>query len=187
MKKLIAPLMIVATLLAAAAAGAYTFNDVKIEKWTGSGSKSAVVVVDFGAKSYAFGVYWDGELTGTGALNMLSAGAGLGVEIGPKWGLVNGLRYDGYYHFSDTDEYDPTASWWQYWTSSNGETWTSPDYGSSSRILTDGAWDGWGWSPPWPDQGSAPVTPVPEPASIIALCSMIGFAGSAKLLRLRRP
>lgn len=187
-RKMIAA-MAPAMLLAGVAAHAYSFNDVNIEQWVGSGSKSAVVVVDFGPASYAFGVRWDGTMSGRQALEAIDQATTLTAEFGESWGGTNLISYNGYSNYSDTDTYDPTVWWWEYWNSTDGETWNSSWVSSGSRMLTDGAWDGWGWSPPWPAQGNPPATPtsaVPEPSSIVALLSMIGFAGSARLLGLRR-
>jgi len=186
LRRLIAPLAIVATLLAAEA-GAYTFNDAKIDQWVGTGAKSAVIVVDFGTASYAFGLNWNDVMNSRLALETIAANTTLQVEIGPKWGMVNGIGYAGHYLYSDTDEYDPTAWGWNYFTSSDGKNWDLGQVAATSRILTNGSWDGWVWAPPWPQVATPPVTPtVPEPASLSVLCSMIGLAGSFKLLRLRR-
>lgn len=188
MRKLIAPLMIVATLLAAAAAGAYTFDEARIEEWVGTGSNSSVIVVDFGSASYAFGLNWTDVMNSRLALETIAANTTLQVEIGPKWGMVNGIRYAGHYWYSNNDEYDPTAWGWNYFISNDGQNWDLGQVAATSRILSNGSWDGWVWAPPYPQVATPPVTPtVPEPTSIVALCSMIGFAGSVKLLRLRRP
>lgn len=47
-------------LVAVQAANAYTFDDVIVEYWAGSGANEAMMVVDFGSgENYAFGYRWD--------------------------------------------------------------------------------------------------------------------------------
>jgi hypothetical protein len=144
------------------------------------------MVVDFGEKSFAFGYNWDGVKTGKQMLIDIADATALDVSFGSKYGLTQGISYGQYSLSYDSDTYDPDnpSSWWEYWVSDDGQSWTSYWDGCSNRELVDGGWDGWGWSPPWPGVGSAPNAPiVPEPTSILALTSLIGLAASTRLLR----
>jgi hypothetical protein len=68
--------------------------------------------------------------------------------------FVDGIDYLGHYNSG----YGGGANWWHYWIKDVGETaWTSPLYGMSSRIVSDGDMDGWIYGRD---------TPVPEPATI---------------------
>ncbi|MCL5104948.1 MAG: PEP-CTERM sorting domain-containing protein [Armatimonadetes bacterium] len=90
-----------------------------------------------------------------------------------------------------------TAGYWSYNTIDGRETfstslldWGYALAGFTGRPLENNSWDWWSYSPApdWfggnPDSPVA-ATAVPEPSSIMALCSLIGFAGSVKLLRSR--
>ncbi len=190
MKKMIAILAPV-MMFAGAAANAYNFSDVKIEQWVGGGSKSAVVVVDFGTKSYAFGYKWEGTKSGADMMvdiNSANIGMVLSYSIDPAFGIfVSDIAYN------NQAKRATTGMWpgWNYYNSPDGAAWSSSWIGATDTILTNGSWDAWNYTgfdpitymPTAPD----PVTPtVPEPSSVTALCSLIGLAGSAKLLSFRR-
>ena len=71
--------------------------------------------------------------------------------------FVDGILYLGHYNSG----YGGGANWWHYWIKDAGETeWTSPSYGRSSRVVSDGDMDGWIYGRD---------TPVPEPATIALL------------------
>ena len=58
-----------------------------------------------------------------------------------------------------------------FFTSSDGMTWTSSGVGTAGRYLTDGDWDGFAcgdWLPDW-SFSATPVTPVPEPMTLSLL------------------
>jgi hypothetical protein len=168
----------------AAAAGALTFDEVLIETWVGAGSSDALMVIDFGLASFAFGYRFDGAKTGFEMANDIATATDLDIVDNTEYGghLIDTFSYHGYYLSYDSHNWSDTH-WWEYWTSPDGEAWTSSWVGCGDRVLTDGAWDGWTWSPAWPEVGTAPDVPlVPEPSSLVAMCSFVGLA-TGKLLR----
>ncbi|MGC8861299.1 MAG: hypothetical protein ACP5R5_00840 [Armatimonadota bacterium] len=185
MKKL-ATLMLIGGIIATCSvpAGALTFDQVLIESWCGTGSNQAVLVVDFGPASFAFGYRFDGPATGWDMLSTTADQTDLDITVDMTWGspFITGISYHGYSGYYDSQNWQ-TSNWWEYWTSSDGETWSSSWVGCGDRALSDGAWDGWTWSPPWPATGTPPDVPVvPEPSSLNAICFLVGLAG-VKLLR----
>ena len=185
--RILAPLM----LFAGVAANAYNFSDAKIENWVGSGSNSAVVVVDFGTKSYAFGYNWEGTKSGADMMvdiNAANVGMVMSYSTDPQFGIfVSEIAYH------NQPKRATTGLWpgWNYYNSTDGQAWSSSWIGASDTILTNGSWDAWNYTGFDPKTYAAtapdPVTPVvPEPSSIMALCSLTGLAGSAKLLSFRR-
>lgn len=171
----------------ASASPALTFDDIKIETWVGSGASRSVFVVDFGPESFAFGYNFDGAKTGLDMLNCIADNTELTFGDDTQFGghIINSIGYGGYLLSYNSAVWDPTSHYWEYWTSANGTEWTSSWVGLHERALTDGAWDGWTFSPPWDPNvpSTSPDVPVPEPSAILALCSLIGLAGSTKLLR----
>lgn len=107
-------------------------------------------------------------------------------------------------HAADADDHYKegwmTAGYWSYNIIDNREDFcnTSTDWGWSAegfriRPLVNNSWDWWafgaaeaGWDCGAPDSPVAAQAPVPEPTSLAAICSLIGLASSARLLRLRR-
>ncbi|MCX6344842.1 MAG: hypothetical protein NT018_07190 [Armatimonadetes bacterium] len=190
MKRMIA-ILIPVMMFAGVAANAYNFGDVKIEQWVGGGSNSAVVVVDFGSKSYAFGYNWEGTKSGADMIvdiNSANIGMVLSYSIDPAYGIfVSDIAYN------NQAKRATTGLWpgWSYYNSTDGESWSGSFTGASDRTLVNGTWDAWNYTgfDPITYMATAPdpVTPmVPEPSSIMTLCSLIGLAGSAKLLSFRR-
>lgn len=177
-------------LTAACGALAYTLNDVLISGTYGTGTENtSVVVIDFGTKSYAFAYNYDGVKSGADAIiDLDTAGIGVDVTYDLTWGLwVSDIAY----HNQAVRE--TTGDWpgWAYYTSENGREWSSSGVGAADRMLSNGSWDAWnytGWDSAYMPTAPNPVTPaVPEsPALLLALYSLIGLAGSAKLLRSRR-
>lgn len=181
MRLIIVALTLSVLLVLPLAAGAYVFDgkDVNVEYWTGTGANQALCLVDFGANSYAFGYQWDGAASGYDMIKSISDNGPVDVTF--TYGtFVDGVAYNG----DNQSGYNGGENWWHYWVSSDGVAWDSPwDYGAADRVLTNGAWDGWVYG-----NALAPRMPgaVPEPSSIMALFSLIGLSGSAKLLRSRR-
>lgn len=139
---------------------------VEIEYWAGSGSNEAVVVIDFGTDSYAFGYKWDGGTTYGKDLMDAVAGAG-SFGYTESGGFLNTISYDTY---SNVGENGWPADWWSYFTSTDGQSWALADVGFALRELSDGDWDGWAHqtTADWPP-AHLPVTPIPEPAAIALL------------------
>ncbi len=170
--------------LCAASAGALTFDQVLVETWVGTGANEALLVVDFGPASFAFGYRFDGQKTGFDMISDIAAATDLDFNDNTEYGghLIDMFSYQGYYLSYDSHTWSNTH-WWEYWTSPDGEAWASSWVGCGDRVLSNGAWDGWTWSPSWPEVGTAPDVPlVPEPSPLVAMCSFVGLAG-AKLLR----
>lgn len=171
----------------ASASAALTFDDIQIETWVGSGTNKSVLVVDFGPESFAFGYNFDGAKSGWDMISDVAANTDLEIAHNIQFGgpVVYSIGYHGYLLSYDSLNYDPDnpSHWWEYWTSPDGAVWQSSWVGCQDRELADGAWDGWTFSPPWPNPSTPPHAPVPEPSSVLALCSLIGLAGSTKLLR----
>ncbi|MEX0776422.1 MAG: PEP-CTERM sorting domain-containing protein [Phycisphaeraceae bacterium] len=63
----------------------------------------------------------------------------------------------------------------------DGQTWISSPEGASTRMLSDGYYDGWSWASgsAFPD---APVTPIPEPVSL----AMLGMGATLLMFRRRK-
>jgi len=186
MKKIIAAVLMVCAMLIAPAAGyGYTFGQVIVEDWTGTGPNEAMCVVDFGGgDSYAFGYRWDGVATGENMLVALDSDTALTVDYSyhPTFGFaVDGISYDGHqievsagwdpyypaYWWSGNTEYDEDIydENWQYVETithpavpGDGKNWLYAPLGASSRELADGLWDGWTQGFNW--VADAPVTPV---------------------------
>ena len=188
------------------------FNGVQVEVdyWTGSGSNSALLVVDWNdgiePQGLAWGFKWNGEVTGRVMLDAINAESDRFFEVyDATWtagtSTVYGLGYDvdddggsfvstargvetGYATDSD-DHYQEgwfVAGFWAYNQSINGTDWAYGGYGIADRILSDGDWDGLSFaaSPTWSD--TIPDAPiVPEPITL----ALLGFGGI--LMRRRKP
>lgn len=172
-------------LLASSSAPALTFGDVVVSESYGSGSNSALCIVDFGTKSFAFRYSFSGAQTGLDmALALDMPNTGLDVmytDWGPGYGVfIDDFAYQGQAKRETTGVYPG----WAYWTSSDGVNWTTSPVGCSQRSLSNGSWDAWtytGFDPnTWLPSDPGPVTPVPEPSSLAALCTMLGMAGLIK-------
>lgn len=146
---------------------------VNVEYSAGSGQNGAMMVVDFGASSYAFEYHWDGAANG---FQMISAIADAGSLD------MTSVYYDGVGNFVSTISYGgqtmgaagwPT-DWIGYFVSTDGQAWSDPGVGAEARTLAGGDWDGWALqtSSAWPP-ANTPTTPVPEPGTL-ALCAMGG-------------
>lgn len=189
-KILIAITLALAFTSSAAFAASWTSSDIKLSATLGSGSNASYLVVDFNSASYAFEYLWDsseaGSITGEDLILALSdsttgiPGLSIASHTVDSYGLmVDGISYDGHSGLSNYP--DP---WWNYWVGSVGNSQESSYWGCSSIYLSDGSIDSWVFSTDWTQ---APAIPgVPEPSSLLALCSLIGLAGSARLLRGRR-
>lgn len=162
--------------LLAAAAGLFMFSlpaaalqesDVIWSGAAGSGSSTSYVVFDFGPDAFAFKYSYDGAKSG---YDMLTA---LATEVS---GLNLQYSFFGSETFLGSVAYPPYPAtgggtiWWSYWWSTDGLSWGFAGSGASSRVLTDGSWDGWSMVPDFDSWASEPSTPVvPEPVTGIVL------------------
>jgi hypothetical protein len=152
-----------AVLLFAASGWAYQIEDVRVEWWTGTGSHTALLVVDFGrdngqSDSFAFGYHFSQDsITGRALLDGIQA-ANRGFSYAAPGGFLTDITYvkNGVtYHVSYS-----WPLWWKYFLSDDsGSTWIESEEGLELRVLFDGDSDAWlpvvGWEDP-----SVPVTPV---------------------------
>ncbi|MBN1341626.1 MAG: PEP-CTERM sorting domain-containing protein [Phycisphaerae bacterium] len=141
-----------------------------ISEWAGTGDNEAYVAIDFkDGGEYAFGVRFDGTITGLELHQILNDQTGLDVTFEDfGWGtFIDGFAYDGH---SDSG-FAGGEDWWHYWVSDDGENWTAPTYGIADRTIIDGSWDGWryGYS----------YTPIPEPATM----TILGLGGALMVFR----
>jgi hypothetical protein len=144
---------------------------VEVDYWTGAGSNEAIVVIDFGVDSYAFGYRWEsGTKYGKDLMDAV-ANAGL-LDYTETGGFLNTISYSSYSNIGQDGWPD---DWWSYFISGDGESWdVSWDEGFATRVLSDGVWDGWAHqsSDDWPPAHS-PTTPIPEPMTI----ALLGLGG----------
>jgi len=148
----------------AASASAYKFNDVVVEYWAGSGGNEAVVVIDFGAESFAFGYRWDGGIKyGIDLMDAVAASGAL--DYTESGGFLNTISYGGY---SNVGQDGWPMDWWSYFVSSNGDSWIDPGEGFATRKLSNGSWDAWAHqtTDDWPPL-HLPTTPINDFASEI--------------------
>jgi hypothetical protein len=149
------------------------FSGLTIEDWSGTGVNTAALVVDFApgngaSDSFAFGVRFGTSPSDTiTGLQLLQAV----YDGNPNFDFHytqfdNGAYVDeiAYKQYDSPPIPNPTGVWWTYWTSSSvGQPWTSPDFGCSSRIVSNGSIDGWlaqatgdDWNP---NDWSQPIIP----------------------------
>jgi MYXO-CTERM domain-containing protein len=143
----------------------------------GTGANASDVVVDFGnGHSFDFKLHYDGSISGTDALARLQAAsdfrfASTHFSFGD---FVTGMDYGGYVLNGDGSS---GSGFWEYDVSGDGVNWATGG-GASSRMLTNGSYDGWLWSLA-PYANPVMPTAVPEPAAL-------GLAALASLGLLRR-
>jgi len=141
---------------------------VEVEYWGGSGSNEAIIVIDFGVDSYAFGYKWDTGPNPKYGKDMMDAAVAAGsMSYTQSGGFLNTISYDGY---SNIGENGWPTDWWAYFISTDGQSWADPGEGFATRELTNGAWDAWAHQPTgdWPP-AHVPTTPIPEPVTIALL------------------
>jgi len=165
-------------------------------RWDGeaTGADMLLAVITADTRLYVDGTGWD---TGMGyALFGLGYNVTGGDFIVTKGGstlpFVDRIHNSSYYGQSDGwVAADSLNHWeggwytgyWSYWVGGTGTTpaWDYSGDGMSTRILTDGAWDGWCFAD-FSGYGSGGVpsepiaaVPVPEPASIVLLLAGVSL------------
>ncbi len=153
-----------AVLSMAAGAQAGILDGYTVSETAGTGANTAYVGVSFSdGADYLFAVNFDGSTTSDVIHHLLDDETGLDVDF-QDFGFgefVNGLSYDGH---SDIG-YGGGENWWHYWISDDAETWTSPWFGISDRVVVDGSIDGWRYGYGY--------TPIPEPMTV----ALLGLGG----------
>src|SRR4030042_3402428 len=90
---------------------------VEVDYWAGTGSNEAIVVIDFGVDSYAFGYRWEsGTKYGKDLMDAV-ANAGL-LDYTETGGFLNTISYDSYSNIGQDGWPDVCGS---YFISSDGE------------------------------------------------------------------
>lgn len=146
----------------------------------GSGADTAYVQVEWAdqhSEVYAvhFGSTPADTIDGISALQIIDAALpSFSVDVqsfvfgGVTSSFVNGITSGSH----TNSGYDAgTFSYWSYWNrDTDADAWTLAAAGASDRLLSDGNWDGWYYSPgsTAPESVSL-VSAVPEPASAIAM------------------
>lgn len=166
-----------------AQADLYAFDGilVDVEYWGGlgygNGDNSAMLVVDFGSDSFAFGYTWTGGApTGMDMLSAVDAGGSFSHT--PAGVTVTGMSYDG-------NTFDNAALFgsWTYYDSADGTTWNLAGTTPGSTTLSDTDWDGYAIQfGIYADPDGAPTTPVPEPATGI----LVALGAGVMLVRSRK-
>jgi hypothetical protein len=180
-----------------------TFNDWKVESWTGSGPNTAMLLVDFSrgtdaSDSFAFGVrFSSANMTGYDLLHAVDAGNANFVattSVHPQYGeyLLSIEYLDPKTNIDHIAPAEGSSDSMSYWTIANkGLTWTPSDIGASTRVVSNGDVDAWmpdSWVTDgtnyWLDTTYPPVTPLPEPSTIVlAMTAGLAFWGWRKKSR----
>lgn len=122
----------------------------------GSGASTAYVLINFtGGDVSLFRVKFDGTPTGADLLSTLDALPGfelITVDFGPGFGIAvqkiayNGHSFEGFgFEPGPGDSFD--YGYWGYYTRESAlDAWSESFIGASMRTVSDGSWDGYGWT-----------------------------------------
>lgn len=168
LKRTLALLAAAAGMFAAAGpAAALLESDVIWSGAAGSGNNTSYVVFDYGPDSFAFKYSYDGAKSGYDMMTALAAEIS-GLEL--QYSFFGGEAFLASVAYPPYPATGGGTMWWSYWWSTDGENWGFAGSGASSRVLTDGSWDGWSLVPDFSTWATAPRTPVvPEPVSGLIL------------------
>ena len=126
----------IAALVGSHAHAQFTMNDIQF--WVGTGSDSAVLVVDFqdstATSSYAWGYLFNGTATGEDMLNAVAA-ADPHFTVNNTGGFLNDITYMAHAGIGGTGGF-----WWSTWTGTSMATLAS-NLGIS-EVLSNGEWFG---------------------------------------------
>lgn len=150
----------------------------------GSGLMSSFVQIDFlEGEAFLFEVFYsDG---GTRGIDLLLT---LDTELGDAFTLefagsqdsafVTGLGFDG---FLDQGDGSGGDDWWRYWIRDGAEDlWAFAGTGPSTRIVTEGSWDGWVFGR---DDAPIPMKVIPAPPATLALAGLLIAGGRRRRTR----
>lgn len=184
-KNILAIALMVVLMAATVAVNAWTIDDAIIEAEVGSGDATSYLVVDFGAASYAFKYNYNSNTAKTG-MDLITdiRSANIGFDFSDSYGFIDRIAYGSY---DQTSDWNADGTFWSYWTGTTGGSLGSASTGAGGRALSNNTWDGWSWGTDttiWPEP-QPDIPGVPEPSSLMAMCSLIGLTASAKLLRYR--
>ena len=160
-------------------------------------SQTSFLVLDFGfigGDSYLFEYHYEDNPTdpasGEDLLLALDAAGDLTVNHqffdlgGPLSIFVDGFSFAG--QAATPGFGGPQGESWSYWVADeppiNSSNWTSPIIGATSRLLTNGSYDGWTLNVF--NETNDPPTTVPEPGTA-GIILLIGSAGLAYRRRRR--
>ncbi len=119
-------------------------RSVDIEYWTGSGTNSAVMVLDFGpGMSYGFGYRWDGPaVDGYVMLSNIADAGGVDIEVTDYgWGiLVDSVSFKGRVMGA---LYGYPSNWVAFFEATTGDDWVASYFGAQGTLLVNGGWYGW--------------------------------------------
>ena len=203
----LAGLSMLGLLISGNTALALNIQNVQVTHWAGTGSKKALMVVDWQqAETFVFGYRWEDTATG---LDMIEAVNSAGIGFYRQWHpdyqnqLIFGLGFDvdqdggsfvpgapgphsetGY--ATDPDDYYAEGwyvnGYWAYYSSQDGANWAYASEGLAHQ-LADGAWDGWSFAPaPTWDGGvpdNIPLVPEPATALLLSVAGLLLRAGRA--------
>lgn len=122
----------------------------------GTGANTAYVLINFtGGDVSLFRVKFDGTATGADLLTTLDALPGfelITVDFGPGFGIAvqkiayNGHSFEGFgFEPGPGDTFD--YGYWGYYTrDTSADAWAESFIGPSTRTVSDGSWDGYGWT-----------------------------------------
>ena len=149
----------------------------------GSGANTARLLIDFGfvgGDAYLFTYRYDGLASGEDLIRQVDAGGSLLADLtdfGSLGVYVDGFTLQGSGNAEVPGFGGDQGEVWTYWTSPTRPTlaaaWQESAAGPSSRVLTDGGYDGWTLNvSAFNDPANAtnnPPAAVPEPATAAVL------------------
>ena len=139
---------------------AFTADDVVY--WEGTGTDSAVVVIEFndGNPAVAFGYISDGMATAEDALNDLASAHG-NLTVGVGGGFLNEIEYDSQVGIGGTNNF-----YWSTWSGTNAGNWALN--AGLGEVLSNGDWFGCSFTDFSPATPPAGTNAASDPAGIFS-------------------